>query len=454
MRRLIAAAALIAAACAQPGFPPGGPQEKVPPKLLSVKPDSGAVNVHPNEVNFQFDEVLNEQIGGADLNKQVIISPRLGEPRVGWHRTRLSVRGHDDFRPNTAYTITIFPGLADLRGNVRKEPVVTVFSTGATIPSSHVNGIVFDWVAGRPLANAWTQVISASDSNVVYVARADSVGRFVVPHVPSGAYTVRAFGDANNDRLIDLREPWDTAGITLRDSSSVELLAFIHDTIGARISQVSTTDSVTLRVRFDKPLDPSAPISASLFALKASDSSAVPIKSAQSATVWDSTHAAAPPSPSDSAARADSLHTADSLRTANQRRGLGNIAADTTQRAPAPKPSRPSPTTDVVVVTAAPLDTGASYRIEWHDVKNLLGKPSTGNFLFTVPKPGAAAPGGLPGAVPPAAEPAARPDTAGGRPDTSRARPDTSRVPRDTSRTTRDTSRAAPPGSSRGVTRR
>jgi hypothetical protein len=47
----------------------------VPPKLLSVKPESGSVNVRPNEVNFQFDEVLNEQVGGGDLNKQVIISP-------------------------------------------------------------------------------------------------------------------------------------------------------------------------------------------------------------------------------------------------------------------------------------------------------------------------------------------------------------------------------------------
>ena len=58
MRRLIALAALFAAACAQPGFPPGGPEEKVPPKLLSLKPDSGAVNVHPEEVSLQFDEVL------------------------------------------------------------------------------------------------------------------------------------------------------------------------------------------------------------------------------------------------------------------------------------------------------------------------------------------------------------------------------------------------------------
>jgi hypothetical protein len=448
VRRLIAAAAaaLIAAACAQPGFPPGGPEEKVPPKLLSVKPESGAVNVRPDEVNLQFDEVLNEQAAGVDLNKNVIISPQLGEPRVGWHRTRLTVRGQHDFQPNTAYTITIFPGLSDLRGNVMKEPVVTVFSTGASIPSSHVGGTVFDWVEGRPLTNAWAQAISVADTNVVYIARTDSSGRFTIPHVPPGAYTVRAFGDLNNDRLIDLREPWDTAAVILRDSSRVELLAFIHDTIGARINQVSAVDSVTLRARFDKPLDPSAKIDASLFALKGSDSTAVPIRLAESAIVWDSTHVRAA-APSDSAQAADSARRADSLRTAAQRRAPGNVAADTTKRAPAPKPSRPSPTSEVVLVTGAPLDTGASYRIEWREVKNLVGTASTGSFLFTVPKPGApTAPGALPGAVPPRT-----------RPDTSRAAPrDTTRgAPPDTSRRAPpDTSRSVPPDTSHQVTRR
>lgn len=429
MRRLIAAAALVAAACAQPGFPPGGPEEKVPPKLLSVKPESGAVNVRPDEVNFQFDEVLSEQIGGADLNQAAVISPRAGAVRVGWHRTRLSVRGEDDFRPNTAYTITIFPGVADLRGNVKKEPVVTVFSTGANIPSGHVEGIVFDWVEARPLTNAWTEVISVADTNVVYLARADSAGRFRVPHVPAGAYTVRAFGDANNDRLIDVREPWDTAAVILRDSSRVELLAFIHDTIGARISQVSVVDSVTLRVRFDKPLDPSMKIDSSLFGLKAADSSEVPIRLAESAIVWDSTHATTA-APSDSAQAADSARKADSLRAAAQRRPPGNVAADTTQAPPEPKPSRPRPTSEAVVVTGAPLDTGASYRIEWRGVKNLMGNASTGSFTFTVPKPGAAPP---PGAVPPGAP------------------PDTSRAPRDTSRTPRDTTGAPPPDTSESV---
>ena len=100
MRKLILLFAL--AACAQQGFPPGGPPDKEPPKLLTTSPDTNARNVSQKEVNLQYDEVLSERPGGASsLDALVLISPRDGAPRVGWHRTRISVRGHKDWKPNT-----------------------------------------------------------------------------------------------------------------------------------------------------------------------------------------------------------------------------------------------------------------------------------------------------------------------------------------------------------------
>jgi len=63
VRRLILLVALVA--CAQQGFPPGGPPDKIPPKLLKTAPDSNARNVSEKEVNFQYDEVLTERPSGA-----------------------------------------------------------------------------------------------------------------------------------------------------------------------------------------------------------------------------------------------------------------------------------------------------------------------------------------------------------------------------------------------------
>jgi len=66
VRRLSAVIACCAlVACAQQGFPPGGPPDKIPPKLLSTSPDTNSRNVSQKDVNFQYDEVLTERPAGA-----------------------------------------------------------------------------------------------------------------------------------------------------------------------------------------------------------------------------------------------------------------------------------------------------------------------------------------------------------------------------------------------------
>jgi len=63
--------------------------------------------------------------------------------------------------------------------------------------------------------------------------------------------------DQNGNRRRDPREAFDTARVTLHDSAAVELYAFIHDTLGPRLKTVDFVDSLTLRLTFDRPLDPS-----------------------------------------------------------------------------------------------------------------------------------------------------------------------------------------------------
>ena len=122
---------LSAAACASPGMPPGGPEDHVPPKLVSVSPDTNATNVRASSVTFRFDEVVSERPGAASsLDKLVVLSPSDGAARVRWRRSRIQVRPRRSFRPNTTYTVTLLPGIADLRGNIHTTPFTTTFSTG------------------------------------------------------------------------------------------------------------------------------------------------------------------------------------------------------------------------------------------------------------------------------------------------------------------------------------
>ncbi|HEX8849110.1 MAG TPA: Ig-like domain-containing protein, partial [Gemmatimonadaceae bacterium] len=276
---LLALAGAGLAACATIQAPPGGPEDHAPPKILAVVPDTARRNVTPKEVVFRFDEVVNERPTGAaaNLDQLVVLSPSDGAPRVDWHRDRITVRPRRGFRKNTAYTVTLLPGLADLRGNVMKTGASTFFSTGAEIPATALRGIVFDWVAGKPAVGALVQAFPRGDTTFAWTAATDSMGRFELRAFPSGSYLVRALVDANHNRALDPRELFDTVGVAVADSGRVELLAFVHDTIGPRIDRLAADDSVTLRVDFDKPLDPTRPLTVGSFVLLRSDSTPVPI---------------------------------------------------------------------------------------------------------------------------------------------------------------------------------
>jgi hypothetical protein len=422
VRYLILLFALVA--CAQQGFPPGGPPDKVPPKLLKTTPDSDARNVSEKEVSLQYDEVLNERPGGASsLDQLVLISPRDGAPHVGWHRTRITVHGRHDWKPNTTYTVTILPGISDLRGNADKEGFELVFSTGPEIASASVSGVVFDWPSGHPAPNALVEAISHPDS-IVYIERADSVGRFTIAHMPAGAFTVYGWIDANNNHDRDEHELWDSASVTLKDTARVELLSFIHDSIGPHVVSVDVRDSLMVHATFDKPVDPKQPFDTAHFTLRAADSSVVPIKAIVSAREIDRLR-------SDSLARADSIRARTDTAYRRLYQAQHRLPTDSTARRAMRLaaelatllPSKPVPAMDLLISIAEPLKPGATYRLESRDIHNLMGVAAGSVRSFSVPKP-----------APPSAKdsthalPRARPDSAHLRapsivPDTSHKRP-------------------------------
>ena len=393
--RIALVAATIAAGCASPGLPPGGPPDPNPPKIVRITPDTGKVSVRVPRVVFQFDEVVSERPQGAvNLAGLFLVSPRQGEPEVDWHRDAITVRPRRGFRANTVYTVTMLPGLVDLRGNVRKEGAQTVFSTGPTIPRSRITGIVFDWAAGRVAAAPLVEAIQRPDS-VVYVTVADSAGRFTFPYLAPGSYTVRAVLDANNNRALDPRESWDSVAVALRDSGAVELLAFVHDSTGPGIRDVTLADSVTLRVALDRPIDPALRLAPALFVLRAADSTTVAVTSVASASVFDSLRAtetptAGAPAPPRQGARPAPRPPAfpPPAPPTAQSSARDTIPRDSSRAAAAtgPRPSRPIPPSEVVLRTARPLAAGASYRLSSPGLRGLLGTSRESSRVFTTPK--------------------------------------------------------------------
>jgi hypothetical protein len=369
-------------ACASASPPPGGPEDKNPPKLVKVTPDTNSVNVHDGAVSFYFDETINDRgTGPQDLANFFLVSPSDGAIRLNWHRSRIDIRPRQDFRPNTAYTVTLLPGLTDLRSNVMKTGASVVFSTGPTIPKFKIEGIVFDWAAGTPV-RAYIQAITPD--SIIYLAQSDSSGNFAVGPLTEGTYLVRAIIDQNGNHALDPGEAFDTLRVTVPQPAPVQLLAVQRDTLPARMSVPNVVDSLTIHAIFDRLLDPTQTVAATAFRLVGSDSVQVPIVSAL------------PPVEQKRADSVSAKATFDSLRRADSLAGkpIAPIVAPPAPGSqgkaptpPPPKPRLPSPYLSLTLKLGRPLKPNTEYRLSTTGLRALSGKLQPSERRFSTPKP-------------------------------------------------------------------
>lgn len=388
MRRLIAAA-LLGLACASPGMPPGGPPDVAAPEIVSIVPDSGTVGVKPKQVVFHFDEVVAERpVAATTLADLFLISPRDGVPDVSWHRDAISVKPAHGWRANTPYTVILLRGVADLRGNVRNTGATTFFSTGSIIPRTRISGLAFDWVSGKPAVGALVEAFVPPDSAHPYVALVDSNANFSLEHLPPARYTVRAYVDRNKNLSIDPSEAWDSVSLNLTDTAKTELLVFAHDTAPPHLRDITAIDSVTLKVSFDRPVDPAQTLTAANFVVMRAppDSTVIPLVSAGPPPPDTTPKVVTPP------ARPASPTGARPARVARP--------PDTTT-APKPVMSRRPPYSSAVIKLARPLAPKTAYRVRAIGIRGLLGNTGDSEHGFTTPAPPAPPVTGAPGSAKP-----------------------------------------------------
>ena len=460
--RVAAAAAAAGAtalllACAFAADPPGGPPRTIPPKVLRVEPESGAVlATPPARAEIDFDEVINEQITSPqrDIQGAVLLSPVSGKVSVDWHRNRLTIEPKGGFQPGRIYRLELLPVITDLHQNRLKQGKLVVFSTGPEIPAARLRGTVVDWIANHAATGALVEALLLPDS-LPYLAVADSAGSFTMPQMPAGEYLVYGIVDQNGNRKRDPREAFDTARVTLQDTASVGLFAFTHDTLGPRIRSMEIADSLTLRLTFDRPLDPAQAPDTSMVLVRPADDTTrtVAVAALLTPAGYDSlTKAAA--AARDTAQRARAARDTTAGKTpgaaapaparapAVTRAGAPPLAAAPAARPPGGRAAerapdttvamrmllrRPTPTDKRLLRLVEPLHPGSRYQVAMRGVRGLTGVvgPSQPASIL-VPKPPPPRPASRADSLRRAA---ARADTlhAPAPGDTTRVRPDTTR---------------------------
>ena len=195
-------AVLILTACASIGRPEGGRRDEEPPVFVRSTPAPGAVNVDGRRLSIYFDE--NVQLEDA-FNKVVISPVQLEAAQISANGRRVSVELRDTLKPDMTYTIDFGDAIKDLNeGNVLDGFAID-FSTGATLDSMRVSGIVLGASDLEPAQGVLVAAYSNLSDTAVRtlppdrIARTNQLGQFTIRNLAPGTYKVYMINDINRD---------------------------------------------------------------------------------------------------------------------------------------------------------------------------------------------------------------------------------------------------------------
>lgn len=221
----------IVGACASIGRPEGGPRDETPPVFVRSNPSPGAVGVDRTTFELFFDE--NVQLEDA-FNKVVISPVQIQAPTVSANGRRVSVELRDTLVPGVTYTIDFGDAIKDLNEGNILDGFAIDFSTGESIDSLRLSGLV---LAASNLEPAQGVLVGAysnhADSAIRTlppdrIARTNQLGQFTIRNLAPGSYRVYAFNDVNRDYHWDRSE--DGAFLDTVLSPSVEAIV-VTDTL-------------------------------------------------------------------------------------------------------------------------------------------------------------------------------------------------------------------------------
>lgn len=200
---------LLTAACANMGRPEGGPRDEMPPRFVRSDPMPGSTGVNRNRLTINFDE--NVQLEDA-FNKVVVSPAQKQPPQVSANGKRVTVEFRDTLLPNTTYTIDFADAIKDLNEGNILDGFAMDFSTGDSIDSLRISGMVLQAENLEPaqgmLVGVYSSMTDTTLTTVPFerIARTNQYGHFTIRNLKPGSYHIFAINDLNRDYHWDRSE--------------------------------------------------------------------------------------------------------------------------------------------------------------------------------------------------------------------------------------------------------
>lgn len=249
--------------CAVDVPPTGGPEDKTPPRVVAVFPDSGALRVQTNKLRLRFDKYIVTQT----LRSALFFSPRIKDYEVESDGKDADIILYEPLKTNRTYACTITKALTDTRGNTLSQSFTFAFSTGTTIDSGMISGTVYSadnrFIKGATLFayiipnddTLFADTLSPSHTQPDYIAQTGEDGRFQLSFLKTGAYRLFAVMDKNQNLLFDSGElfavPFDSVHT---GRTNVRLRLTERDTTQIALQSANSYTSNRIALRFDRNL--------------------------------------------------------------------------------------------------------------------------------------------------------------------------------------------------------
>jgi len=234
----LSAIVAVLTACASIGRPQGGPRDTTPPEFTHSNPAPGATNVKTT----RFDVYFNENVQLEDPTNKVIVSPaQKSMPAITSQGRRVTVELRDTLIPNTTYTIDFADAINDLNEKNILDGFAIDFSTGDSIDTLRISGMVLEARTLEPAQGMLVGVYSnLADSAITTlpmerVARTNQFGQFTLRNLKPGQYKIFAIEDANRDNH------WDRS----------ENIAFYDMTVSPSVEAIEVTDTLRSSMNLD-----------------------------------------------------------------------------------------------------------------------------------------------------------------------------------------------------------
>ncbi len=196
-------------ACAQVASPTGGPKDKTPPELVKSTPAIGAVKFSGQILKLTF----NESIEAKNLKQQLTISPYIKNPYTAEiKKNNLTIKFEDPFQKNTTYSIYFIESIVDITEKNPAENLRLLFSTGQTIDSLSVGGMLKNLITNEPVQNATVMLYDSEDTFDLndgfpfYFIKSNEKGIYLFENIRRGDYKLYALKEKDNNFHYSERE--------------------------------------------------------------------------------------------------------------------------------------------------------------------------------------------------------------------------------------------------------